>query len=179
MRQSYWNNYSRDTVPLSKPPCISTTCTYTCKHIAGTVYAHIYNLGSRRIWHFQFCSHCRVVEVIQSHGEHAARVRSRFAESALSSTCTWKIVGLSYARADFYKFTCHFGERVMCGFPILLYILYPFVEWNMRLDFGIFCSCLYLSHYRNDPFCNFLFLFVNLLFVFSLSAQKPLILVSS
>lgn len=35
------------------------------------VYIYVYRRGNRRIWHFQFCSHCRVVEVIQSHGEHA------------------------------------------------------------------------------------------------------------
>lgn len=52
---------------------IYTACTYACKHIAAArTYAHIYRRGNRRIWHFQFCSHCRVVEVIQSHGEHVA-----------------------------------------------------------------------------------------------------------
>lgn len=46
---------------------------YICAYIYAYTYIYIYvytDRGNRRIRHFQFCSHCRVVEVIQSHGEN-------------------------------------------------------------------------------------------------------------
>jgi len=45
-------------INIQRGPYICAICIY------------VYRRGNRRIWHFQFCSHCRIVEVIQSHGEH-------------------------------------------------------------------------------------------------------------
>lgn len=148
MRQSYWNIITYETAPLSRPPCINTECTYASKHITGAVHICAY-IQPREQADLAF----PILLALSSRRSDSkprrtrCRVRSRFAESALS--CTWKIVGLSsrYARADFYKFTCHFGERVTWGFPILLH---TFTSAEYKIHHWYFWFSLYRFIYSTN-----------------------------
>lgn len=93
------------------------------------IYIYIYRRGNRRIWHFQFCSHCRVVEVIQSHGEHVT-VYDRDSRNPHCRECARErspVTLVDTRGRIFYRFTCRAlrQREIGANFVLVLHFFPP------------------------------------------------------
>lgn len=150
-------------INIQRGPYICAICVY------------VYRRGNRRIWHFQFCSHCRVVEVIQSHGEHVT-VYNRDSRNPHCRACVREkspvtpldtrgriFIGshiVSYANA-ISALTSHFFHLVgqkMLNLNSLTAPRYRSGLFTMRMCMSHYtCITLYINLVMYSVICNLIF----------------------